>query len=307
MRAIVCANSALGVACLTALLDMGAEVPAVLTHPEDAHEREWFGSVEATALAHGLPVFTDDRVDTPAWLARLRAWQPDVLFSFYYRRLLPQAVLDVAPRGALNLHGSLLPRYRGRAPTNWALVNGERVTGVTLHYMVARADAGDIVAQRRVPIAADDTALTLYRKQIAAAEALLREIYPQLCDGSAPRRPMDLTAGSYCGRRTPADGRIDWQRGARPLYDLVRAVTHPYPGAFAHWRETPLQVWWAQVAAADGEPAAPGTVRAIDDGVVVQTGDGWLRLLRVQAQGEDEQPAGDWARRAGVAEGMVLT
>ena len=304
MRAVVCANSEFGVVCLSTLLDLGAEVAAVLTHPDAPADRDWFRSVSELAAARGLPTFTDERLDTPEWLARLRGWAPDVLFSFYYRRLLPQAVLDVASRGALNVHGSLLPRYRGRVPTNWVLVRGETETGVTLHYMVARADAGDIVAQRRVPIASDDTAYTLYRKQTAAAAAMLREVWPGLCAGTAPRRPMDLAAGNYCGGRTPADGRIDWQRGARQLYDLVRAVTHPYPGATAEWGGAPLLVWWAR--AEDGGAAAPGTVVGIDDGVRVQTGDGLLRLLRVQAADDEERPAADWARRAGVAPGARL-
>jgi methionyl-tRNA formyltransferase len=135
---------------------------------------------------------------------------------------------------------------------------------------------------------------------------MLRDLYPQLCAGTAPRRPMDVAAGSYFGGRGPADGRIEWQRGARQLYDLVRAVTHPYPGAFADWQGAPLRVWWAQPDGAGGS-AAPGTVVGIDDGVVVQTGTGSLRLLRVQAADDDEHPAGEWARRAGIAEGMRLT
>ena len=306
MRSIVCANSEFGVVCLSTLLELGADIDAVFTHPDDPGDAGWFRSVHALASERGLPVFTDDRLDTPEWLGRLREWAPDFLFSFYYRRLLPQVVLEVATRGAFNIHGSLLPRYRGRCPTNWVLVNGEDETGVTLHHMVARADAGDIVAQRRVPIAGDDTAITLYRKQTAAAGAMLREAYPKLCDGTARRRPMDVAAGSYFGGRGPADGRIEWRRGARHLYNLVRAVTHPYPGAFAEWRGAPLLVWWAQVDSGGGS-ATPGTVVGVDDGVRVQTGSGTLRLLRVQAAGGDEQPAGDWARGAGVVEGTRLS
>ena len=305
MRSIVCANSEFGVVCLTTLLELGAEVAAVFTHADDPNDRGWFRSVQELARDRGLPVFVDQRLQQPEWLARLRDWAPDFLFSFYYKWLLPPAVLDVAPRGAFNMHGSLLPRYRGRCPTNWVLVNGERETGVTLHHMVARADAGDIVAQRRVAIADDDTAITLYRKQTAAAAAILREAYPQLCAGTAPRLAMDVGAGSYFGGRGPADGRIDWQRGARQLYDLVRAVTHPYPGAFAEWRGAPLLVWWAQAAGED-EGGRPGEVVGVDDGVVVQTGAGRLRLLRVQPANDDERPAGEWARQAGVAEGMML-
>jgi methionyl-tRNA formyltransferase len=306
MRSVVCANSEFGVACLGTLFDLGAEVVAVFTHADDPGGRGWFRSVRELATARGLPVFVDAPLGDPQWLDRLRTWAPDFLFSFYYRRLLPQAVLDVPVRGALNMHGSLLPRYRGRCPTNWVLVHGERETGVTLHHMVARADAGDIVGQRAVAIAGDDTAITLYRKQAAAAAALLRELYPLLCAGTAPRRPMDVATGSYFGGRGPQDGRIEWQRTARQLYDLVRAVTHPYPGAFAHWRGAPLLVWWAQ-ADEGHDGAAPGTVLAVDErGVAVQAGRGRLWLLRVQTANDDERPASEWARRAGVAEGMML-
>lgn len=306
MRAVVLAYSDVGYVGLRTVLELGVEVAAVCTHADDPGEAIWFRSVAELARAHGLPVFTDAPLDTPEWLARLRAWAPDLLLSFYYRRLLPAAVLETATRAALNLHGSLLPRYRGRSPTNWVLVNGETETGVTLHHMVARPDAGDIVAQRRVSISDDDTALTLSRKQAVAAEALLREVVPQLAAGAAPRLANDLAAGSYYGGRTPADGAIDWRRPARALYNLVRAVTHPWPGAFATWRGQPLMVWWAQPAPGAGGPP-PGTVRAVDDdAVAVQTGDGVLRLLRVQAAGAPETPAPAWARAEGVREGTVL-
>jgi len=307
MRSVVFAYSDVGYVCLEALLAQGAEVVAVVTHDDDPGEQVWFRSVRALAERRGLPVYTDERVDSAEWLARLRAWKPDFLFSFYYRRLLPQAVLDTARRGALNLHGSLLPRYRGRCPVNWVLIHGETETGVTLHYMVDKPDAGDIVAQRRVPIAADDTAHRLYGKLADAAAALMRETYPQLCDGTAPRRPQDLSQGSYFGGRTPADGRIDWRQSARQIYNLVRAVAQPYPGATTRWQQRGLTIWWAQPAGG-GRDASPGTVVGIDDeSITLQTGDGCLRVLRVQLDGELESAAGAWARQHDLKEGTVLT
>ncbi|MGH7785525.1 MAG: formyltransferase [Candidatus Binatia bacterium] len=307
MRSVVFAYSDVGYVCLETLLAQGAEIAAVVTHDDDPGEQVWFRSVRGLAERHGLPVFTDARVDTPEWLARLRGWQPDFLFSFYYRRLLPPAVLDCARRGAFNLHGSLLPRYRGRCPVNWVLIHGETETGVTLHYMVARADAGDIVAQRRVPIADDDTAHRLYGKLTDAAAALLRETYPRLCDGSAPRVRQDLSQGSYFGGRTPADGRIDWRQSARQIYNLVRAVARPYPGATTRWQHRELTIWWAQPTAG-GRNAPPGTIVGIDDeGFTLQTGDGGLRALRVQLDGEPESTAAAWARRHDVKEGTVFT
>jgi methionyl-tRNA formyltransferase len=305
MRSVVCAYSDVGYACLERLLDLGAEIAAVFTHDDDPGEEIWFRSVRRLAEEHGLPMFAPERLDAD-WVERLRAWQPDFLFSFYYRRLLPAAVLETARRGALNLHGSLLPRYRGRSPVNWVLINGERETGVTLHYMVARADAGDIVAQHRVPIADDDTAYSLYGKQTTAAIELLREMYPRLCAGTAPRIPQDHTRATYCGGRRAADGVIDWARSAREIYDLVRAVTHPYPGAFTGWRGRQLLIWAAQIEASDGRPRPPGTVVGTDHGVVVQAGAGRVRAVRVQLAGEDETEGGAWARQHGVAEGMQL-
>lgn len=304
MRSVVFAYQDVGYVCLEVLLQSGADVPAVFTHDDDAGEQIWFRSVRALAERHGVPVFTPERLDEGDWLERLRAWQPDFLFSFYYRRLLPTAVLDTARRGAFNLHGSLLPRYRGRCPVNWVLIHGEQETGVTLHYMVAKPDAGDIVAQRRVPITDDDTAQTLYGKLTDAAAALMRDTYPRLCDGTAPRLPQDRALASYFGGRRPADGVIDWGEGARRIYNLVRAVTHPYPGAFTHWDGQQLLVWWARPEA-DGEATAPpGTVLGVGDGVVVQTGAGRLRLLRLQLAGEDECDAAQWARRHHLTEGM---
>jgi methionyl-tRNA formyltransferase len=308
MRSVLFAYSDVGYVCLDVLLELGAEVAAVFTHDDDPGEEIWFRSVRRLAEQHQLPVFTPERLDAGDWVERLRAWQPDFIFSFYYRRLLPVAVLESARRGALNLHGSLLPHYRGRCPANWVLINGERETGVTLHYMVAKADAGDIVAQRRVAIADEDTAYSLHGKLTSAAAELMRETYPRLCDGSAARVRQDLSQGSYFGGRRPADGAIDWTHGARQIYDLVRAVTHPYPGAFTSWRGQQLFIWSSRVEARDEPASVPvGTVVAIDDGLVMQAGRGRLRALRVQLAGEPEADGAEWARRHGVKEGTQFT
>src|SRR5256884_9872409 len=158
---------------------------------------------------------------------------PDFLFSFYYRSLLGAPLLTAARRGALNMHGSLLPKYRGRAPVNWAIVRGERETGATLHYMVERADAGDIVDQLAVPILADDDAREVFNKVTVAAETILARSLPGLVAGSAPRRAQVIEPGQYFGRRRPEDGRIDWSRPALQIHNLVRAVAPPFTGAFA--------------------------------------------------------------------------
>jgi methionyl-tRNA formyltransferase len=302
MRSLVFAYHDIGYVCLRELLHGGATVPAVITHEDDPNEEIWFRSVRQLAQAHGIPVFAPDTVNTPEWVARMAAWQPDVLFSFYYRKILSRDVLALAPRGALNLHGSLLPRYRGRCPVNWVLIHDERQTGVTLHYMEEKPDRGDIVGQRAVPITDDDTALTLFHKMTDAAAALMREMYPLLCSGRAPRLPQDHTQASYFGGRKPADGRIDWNRPARVIFNLVRAVTHPYPGAFTHWQGQHLYVWEAHPLAGD-TGAATGTVVATQPELLVQTEHDTIRLSRVQLASGPELSGPDWAQRYGVKEG----
>jgi methionyl-tRNA formyltransferase len=231
--AVVFAYHDVGVRCLKALLSGGVAVPLVVTVPDDPGETRWFASVAATAADYGLPVLAPADAGGAELEQRVAALRPDFLFSFYYRALLGEPLLRAARRGALNMHGSLLPKYRGRAPVNWAILKGERESGATLHYMVAQADAGDIVDQMSVPILEDDDARAVFAKVTVAAEMILARSLPGLIAGSAPRRPQRLEPGQYFGRRRPEDGRIDWRRPARQIHDLVRAVAPPFPGAFA--------------------------------------------------------------------------
>jgi methionyl-tRNA formyltransferase len=263
---------------------------AVVTHRDDPAETLWFGSVAELAGAHGIPVQTPEDPNVPAFVEEVRRLRPDLLFSFYYRRLLSPAILAVPPLGAINLHGSLLPKYRGRAPVNWVLVRGETTSGVTLHYMDARADHGDIIAQRAVPITIEDTALTLSRKLTAAARSLLAETYPRIVAGKAPRIPQDDGAATTFGRRTPADGRIDWSRSAWQIYNLIRAVTRPFPGAFTFWGDRKLLLWSAQPPGGRACEAPPGTILGAGEGgaLEVATGDGILEVTGMQAEGGPE-------------------
>jgi methionyl-tRNA formyltransferase len=232
-RAVVFAYHDVGVRCLRALLAAGVEVPLVVTVRDDPGEQQWYASVAATAADHGLKVIAPEDPNTSELARTLAELSPDFLFSFYYRSLLNAPLLACARRGALNMHGSLLPRYRGRAPVNWAILRGETETGATLHYMVGRADAGDIVDRQAVPILIDDDAREVFAKVTVAAEMILVRSLPGLLAGSAPHTPQPIVPGEYFGRRRPADGRIDWSRPAREVHNLVRAVAPPFPGAFA--------------------------------------------------------------------------
>lgn len=286
-----------------ALLRHGFEVAAVFTHRDDPHEEVWWRSLAAVAAERKIPVHTPENPKAREFPHLAASYRPDVLFSFYYRFMIPVPVLNLAGAGAFNLHGSLLPKYRGRAPVNWVLVNGERETGASLHRMVAQPDAGDLVDQEAVPIAFEDTAFTLYRKLEGAAVTVLDRALPLILAGRAPSRPLDLAAGSYFSGRKPEDGRIDWTWPAARIYDLLRAVTHPYPGAFVEFRGRKLFVWWALPEA--GLPgAAPGTVlRADREGIVVAAGEGRIRLLTLQMEGEPELPASAYAAMGLLAPG----
>lgn len=231
-RAVVFAYHDVGARCLRVLIAHGVEVALVVTHRDDPGENLWFERVSEVADAHRLPWIAPEDPNASDVVARIEALEPDFLFSFYYRRMLGAPLLATARRGALNLHGSLLPKYRGRAPVNWAILSGESETGATLHDMTAKPDAGGIVDQQRVAIGPDETAREVFDKVTAAAAIVLDRSLPALVAGTAARRPNDLAAGSYFGGRRPEDGRIDWTWPAKRIHDLVRAVAPPYPGAF---------------------------------------------------------------------------
>jgi methionyl-tRNA formyltransferase len=290
----------MGYACMAELLAMDAPIAALFTHADHPDEEIWWRSCAALAAVHAIPVLTPEKIGE-AEIAAVRRFDPAVIYSFYYRNLLPDAVLQLAPRGAYNLHGSLLPKYRGRVPVNWMIINGETEGGVTLHHMVARADAGDIVAQRAVPITDADTALTLYRKVVPAGAALIRQFHPLIVAGAAPRRAQDLSTGSYYGRRRPEDGRIDWNWSARRIFNLVRAVTHPYPGAFCHCAGSKLFIWETRVVSDSENRGASGAIVSSDSdgGVEVATGAGSLIVLRAQFEHEAEHSAAEALRGQG--------
>jgi methionyl-tRNA formyltransferase len=288
-RAVVFAYHDVGARCLPVLLRHGVEVPLVVTHHDAPGENIWFASVERLALERGLEVAAPADPGSPELLRRLQAVAPDFIFSFYYRHMLPPAVLATAARGAYNLHGSLLPKYRGRVPINWAIIHGETETGATLHEMTAKPDAGRIVGRKAVPIGPDDTAAQVFARVVDAAEALLEETLPALLDGSATLVPQDLASGSYFGGRKPADGRIDWTKGARQVHDLVRAVAPPYPGAFTRLRGAVLHVHRTKLA--PGRTGSAGTLACEGGRVYATTGDGTLEILELAVDGKPVAPA----------------
>jgi len=306
MRAVVFAYHNVGCRCLSVLLAHGVQVALVVTHDDNPGETIWFESVARLADLHGLPVVKPQDPNAAEFVRRVEATAPDFLFSFYYRQVLSPELLAIPARGALNMHGSLLPKYRGRVPVNWAVLHGERHTGATLHYMVDKPDAGDIVAQQAVPILPDDTALEVFNKVTVAAETALDRVLPALLAGNAPREPQDLTQGNYFSGRRPEDGRIDWQQSAQAIHNLVRAVAPPYPGAFSTFAGRHVRV--LRTLSPPGRRGHVGRPALYCEAgrCYAECGDGvLLRILALEVDGT--MLAGDTFERAGDTPPVYLT
>ncbi|WP_153116401.1 formyltransferase [Rhodocyclus tenuis] len=291
-RAVVFAYHSVGARCLSTLLAHGVEVALLVTHEDAADENIWFESVAAVAARHDIPTITPADANTPELLARIAALQPDFIFSFYYRKMLGTPLLALAARGAYNMHGSLLPKYRGRAPVNWAVLHGETETGASLHEMLAKPDAGRVVAQQRVPILPDDTAFEVFNKVTVAAELALDAVLPALLAGTAPHFEQNLAQGGYFGGRKPADGRIDWTQPAAVVHNLVRAVAPPYPGAFFEIDGVRLIVGRSQLAPPRQPRSAGAGIYVEDARFFADCADGRvLRLLSLTLDGQELSPA----------------
>lgn len=288
-RVLFFGYSEVGYECLSLLLERGANVIALITHEDNPHEKIWFKTPAVAAREKGIPVFTPEKVNTPEWIARIATLQPDLILSVYYRNMISSKILELPRLGAFNLHGSLLPKYRGRAPINWAVLHGESHIGMTLHRMVKSADAGAIVDQEGVDLDPRDTAEQAFRKVLPCGRRVLARQIDALLAGRAPETPQDDTQASYFGGRKPEDGRIDWRQSAGQIFNLIRAVTDPYPGAFTDVGDARLMVWWAEPAALPafgqgGTLPTPGTVLSVTP-VMIATADGSLELTRTEWRG----------------------
>jgi methionyl-tRNA formyltransferase len=310
-RAVVFAYHQIGVRCLRTLLARGVEVALVVTHDDAPGETIWFDSVRATAEERGIDVVSPDDPNSDEMLMRVREARPDFLFSFYFRQLLAERLLAVAPRGGWNMHGSLLPKYRGRVPLNWAILHGETETGATLHAMTAKADAGAIVDQQAVPILPDDDAREVYTKICVAAEIVLWRSLPALLDGSVVLHEQDPAAATRFGARRAEDGRIDPTLPARALHDLVRAVSRPFPGAFVDLPQGRLFVWRTATAddartatVEDSRTASRAAIRVVAGELSLFGADG--RRLRVLDAQLGAEPLDAARFRAVFGEGLVL-
>jgi len=305
MKAVVFAYHDMGCVGVRALVEAGYDIAAIYTHPDNAAENNFFGSVARTAAEFGIPVFAPEDVNHPLWVSRIQESEPDVIFSFYYRNLLSEEILNTAKVGAFNLHGSLLPKFRGRAPLNWVLVKGETETGVTLHRMVKRADAGDIVAQERVAITADETALTLHHKLCTTAKTLLTSALPAIKSGQFSETAQDESQASCFGRRSPEDGAIAWTGTALEAHNLVRAVTEPWPGAYSYVGGGKFIIWKSRIVE-NTTGARAGTVLSVNP-LVIACGEGALEVVTGQADNGVYMQGTQLAQSLGLVSGAILS
>ncbi|MBR4663265.1 MAG: bifunctional UDP-4-amino-4-deoxy-L-arabinose formyltransferase/UDP-glucuronic acid oxidase ArnA [Lentisphaeria bacterium] len=305
MKAVVFAYHNIGCEGIQALLDNGIEIQSVFTHADNPAENTWFRSVAELASSKGIELNAPADPNHPLWVERIRKMKPDFIFSFYYRNLLGKELLAIPKKGAINLHGSLLPKYRGRCPINWAVLNGEKEAGVTLHYMTEKPDAGDILAQEKFPIGPDDTALDVHQKAAKAAAVLLKKALPKLKKGTLKGIPQDNEKSTYYGGRKPADGVIDFNKSAAEIRNLVRAVTRPYPGAFAFLGEKKYLFWQvSEVKAA--KKAAPGTILSTSP-LTVACGKGAIRVDFAQSEGGVFCSGAQLAKDAKLVEKMTFS
>jgi len=303
MKTVVLAYHTIGCRGIEALLRNGFEIAAVFTHKDDPDENLWFESVAELAASRNIPVYAPADINHPLWVKKIREIAPDIIFSFYYRSLIRTPILDIPPAGCLNLHGSFLPKYRGRSPINWVLVNGERETGVTLHYMTPRPDDGDILCQKRIEISDGDTARSLHEKAAKTTSEMLDEILPLIVEGTAPRDPQDHSKASYYGGRSPEDGEIDWSGSVAEVRGLVRAVTRPFPGAFSHVGDRKCFIWMVTEVEDRGGGSRSGTILSVDP-LVIACGKGAVGVDFGQAENGVYMSGSQLSAELGLIEGM---
>lgn len=290
------------------LASPAARVAAVVTPTEEA-SRGLAGPVDLAtpAAREGVPLIRTEDINDPRLVAVLSQLEPDLLVVCGWTRLLRTPVLSVPRYGVVGFHASMLPRHRGRAPVNWAVIKGERRTGNTMMLLDPRADLGDIVDQRPIPIGLEDTCATVYERVGEAGADMLRQHLPALLTGRAPRVAQDPQEGDLLPRRTPAMGVLDWDRSASAVHDWVRALTWPYPGAFTSYRGERVMVWHTTPPGGRRQVGPPGTVLALEpDGVRIATGDGSIVVTRLSGPGEPPRGAAQWCREHRIGAGARL-
>jgi methionyl-tRNA formyltransferase len=295
---------------LQVLLDGEDQVVGVFTQPDQPSGRGMIlhaPPVKRLAEAHHVPVFQPQKLRAPEVLARLQEWNPDLIVVVAYGKMLPNAILDFPPRGCINVHASLLPKYRGAAPIQWAIAHGESETGVTIMRISEQMDAGDILLQRALPIGKSDTGGSLHDKLAQLGAAALREAMALLKQDRLTARPQNEAEGTYAPIIKKEDGRIDWTQDERGIEQRIRAF-NPWPSAYTTLQGKLLKIFKAEIES----PAAqanvlPGTVTEVSSvHLVVATGGGQLSVQEVQLEGKKRMPIEEFLRGHSIQRGAQL-
>jgi len=271
MKVLFLGNHTVGVKTLSTL-SQTEEIVGVVAHPSDPEDGERYLSVYDFAHQRSWPAIRSKGTD-PDLVRFARKVEPELTWITDYRYLLPAPVISIAPLGTVNLHPSLLPKYRGRAPINWAIINGEKDLGLTAHFVVEAADAGDIIEQVSFKLNADEDVGDALSRLYPLYQNITRKVLGYFRSGQVPRRKQDVTGKPVYPARYPEDGLIDWKKPAEQIFNLIRAVTRPYPGAFSFYRGEKVMIWSADLHFREADRSHPGQIIAhTDGGFVVQTG-----------------------------------
>jgi methionyl-tRNA formyltransferase len=255
------------------------------------------------ALELGIPVLQPERARNPEFIEELRAYSPNGIAVVAFGQILPREILEMAPKGCVNLHFSLLPRWRGAAPVQYAIWNGDKVTGITTQWMAEKLDAGDIIQQLEVVIQDGETSGQLLDRLTGIGAEVLRDTFELLEAGDAPRTPQDEAGVTFCPQIRKEMAQIDWTKSADEIVNMVRAM-NPWPTAQCSFRGDNLKVWRATVDVGEGVPSQIISVEK--DAVTIGTGNGLVKLVEVQTAGKPKMNAGDWARGARLEVGSPL-
>jgi methionyl-tRNA formyltransferase len=314
MRSVFVGTVEISWHCLRTLFEMGEEILAIFTMPDQrAPLISAYRGFDDLGQRHGVPVYKTGDINSHQSISIMRSLEPEIIYVIGWPRLVKRAILDLPSKGCVGIHSSLLPKYRGGAPVNWGLINGETEWGISLLYLDDGPDTGDIIAQERFPITLEDNCKTVYNKATEASIRVLKQFVPLLTQGAAPRKPQDDAQATLYPQRKPHQGEIDWNQTALQVYNWVRALTHPYPGAFTFLPDgRRLFVWQAEIPPHNNSTPVtpqnpkPGTLLTIlpGRGIAVQVLKGQLVMEQLQVEGSGEQAADIWAINTNVEAGL---
>lgn len=307
MRILFMGTPEFSVPTLECIYEAGHELIGVVTQPDKPRGRGGalsYTPVKEKALELGLPVYQPRRVREEAFLDTVRELAPEAIVVIAFGQILPQTLLDIPRYGCINVHASLLPRYRGAAPIQWVVLNGEKETGITIMRMDAGLDTGDMLKKQVISLAADETGGSLHDKLMAAGGPLLVETLKELEEGTVVAVPQ-TGESCYASMLDKAMGDIDWSRDAASIERLVRGL-NPWPSAYTHWNGKTLKLWKTEAVESVQSGQAPGTILGLDGGILIQTGDGALRIRELQLEGKKRMDTGAFLRGAHMAVGEVL-